>query len=164
MKKKIPALLAAATVLLCGATACDLDSSSASGSGHHRHHHAGGTHARTTANTTRSDGDATPDYSVGQENAIRAARQYLQMGTGFSRSGLIEQLASQAGSGFPMAEAVFAVNHVRVDWNQQALIAAKAYLKLEAFSRSGLMAQLTSGAGSQFTLAQATYAANQLHL
>jgi hypothetical protein len=60
---------------------------------------------------------------------------------------------------------VFAVDHIKVDWNQQAVLSAKGYLAMgTGFSRAGLIQQLTSTAGEQFTLAQATYAANKVGL
>ena len=86
------------------------------------------------------------------------------MGSGFSRYGLIQQLSSKAGSGFKRANAVFAVNHIKVNWNQQAVLAAKAYMSQSGFSRSGLIQQLSSRAGSGFTHAQAVYAANKVGL
>lgn len=84
--------------------------------------------------------------------------------TGFSRAGLIQQLSSKAGEGFEMADAVFAVGHIEVDWNKEAVESAKAYLQMGGFSRASLTEQLSSTAGEQFTLAQATYAANQVGL
>jgi hypothetical protein len=142
-------------------SACDLSSSDTAGSGGH-HHKSGGNNAGSNSKSPKAK--PTPHYTTGQENAIRSAQQYLSLGSGFSRSGLIQQLSSQAGDGFPMAEAVFAVNHIKVDWNQQAYLSGKNYLSLSGFSRAGLIQQLTSKAGDGFTLAQATYAANKLHL
>jgi hypothetical protein len=104
-----------------------------------------------------ADARQLPRVTVAQANAIQAAKDYLQE-TPFSRAGLIEQLSSSAGSGFPMAVAVFAVNHIKVNWNTEAVQAAKNYLQESAFSRSGLIEQLSSSAGSAFTAAQAQYA------
>lgn len=39
------------------------------------------------------------------------------MGSGFSREGLISQLDSSAGDGFPQSLATFAVNHIKVNWD-----------------------------------------------
>jgi hypothetical protein len=106
-----------------------------------------------------------PTVTASEEQAIEAANSYLGLGTGFSRAGLIDQLDSAAGNGFPEVDAVFAVDHITVDWNAQAVAAAKAYMKLgTGFSRASLIDQLTSQYGSQFTLAQATYAAGQVGL
>jgi Host cell surface-exposed lipoprotein len=151
-------ILLVAVVTMLGVTGCNLDTSSEAASGGHHHKQDGGNGKASKSSKP------TPNYTVAQENAIRSAQQYLALGSGFSRAGLIEQLTSQAGSGFPMAQAVFAVNHIKVDWNQQAVLAAKGYLKISGFSRSGLIEQLTSQAGSQFTPAQAAYAANKVGL
>ena len=43
----------------------------------------------------------------------------------FSRKGLIHQLSSDAGSGFSKADATFAVDHIKVNWNEQAAKAAQ---------------------------------------
>jgi hypothetical protein len=84
--------------------------------------------------------------------------------SGFSRAGLIQQLSSKAGEGFKRADAVFAVNHIKVDWNKEAVESVKSYLEMSGFSRASLVQQLSSKAGEQFTLAQATYAANRVGL
>jgi len=104
-----------------------------------------------------------PDFTVAQENAIESAQSYLDM-SGFSRAGLIQQLTSKMGEGFKAKDAVFAVNHIKVDWNKEAVESAKTYLDMSSFSRAGLIQQLTSKAGDQFTPAQATYAANHVGL
>jgi len=106
----------------------------------------------------------TDNYTVSQQNAIQSAQAYLDM-SGFSRAGLIQQLSSKAGEGFKMRDAVFAVNHVKVDWKKEAVQSAKDYLGMgTGFSRTGLIQQLSSQAGDQFTVAQATYAANKVGL
>jgi Host cell surface-exposed lipoprotein len=105
---------------------------------------------------------AASNYTLPQREAIASAQTYLGMGSGFSRSGLIQQLSSKYGDGFSKALAVFAVNHIRVNWYQQAFLAAKGYLKTSSFSRSGLIQQLTSKYGSGFTLTQAVYAVKKL--
>jgi len=81
-----------------------------------------------------------------------------------SKKGLIRQLSSQAGDGYPKADAVFAVNHIDVNWKEQAVQSAKDYLDFTSFSRDGLIQQLSSSAGDQYTHAQAVYAANKVGL
>jgi hypothetical protein len=103
------------------------------------------------------------DASLSKQNALKEAESYLQ-GSSFSEAGLIDQLSSEAGSGFPHADAVWAVEHLHVDWNAQAVKEAESYLKGSSFSCQGLTDQLSSEAGSQFTLAQAEYAARQVGL
>ena len=95
-----------------------------------------------------------------QANAARSAQQYLDM-TGFSRRGLIEQLSSDAGNGYNVADATAAVDSLKVDWNEQAARSAKQYLDMTGFSCSGLIEQLSSDAGSKYTKAQARYGAEQ---
>ena len=120
------------------------------------------------ATSNSKDKNATSDkpvekMTVSQENALRSAESYLEM-SGFSEAGLIDQLSSKSGEGYPKADAVWAVKHLDVDWNKQAIRAAKSYLEMSGFSRSGLIDQLSSEYGEQFTKAQATYAANQVGL
>jgi hypothetical protein len=93
------------------------------------------------------------------EQAIGAAEDYLSF-SAFSREGLIDQLSSSAGSGFPRSQAEYAVDHIDVDWNEQAVKAAKEYLSFSHFSRAGLIEQLESSAGSKFTHAQAVHGAD----
>ena len=106
----------------------------------------------------------TQQLTVSQQQALESAKSYLAMGSGFSRAGLIEQLSSKAGEGFPKADAVWAVDHLDVDWNQQAVLSAKNYLEMGGFSRASLIEQLSSSAGEGFTRAQAEYAANKVGL
>lgn len=108
---------------------------------------------------------AEPELTVEQENAIRSAENYLEF-MPFSKQGLIDQLSSSAGDGYPQDVATFAVEHIEgdVDWNEQAVKAAESYLDLMSFSRSGLIEQRTSDAGDGYTREQAEYAADQVGL
>ena len=54
----------------------------------------------------------------------KAPSRYLETGS-FSRNGLIKQLSSAYGEGFSKADAIYAVDHIDVDWNEQAAKAAK---------------------------------------
>ena len=76
----------------------------------------------------------------------------------FSESGLIDQLKFEK---FSPADATFAVNHVSVDWNEQAAKSAQGYLDTMAFSREGLIEQLEF---EGFTTQQATYGVNEAGL
>jgi len=96
--------------------------------------------------------------SNSKRNAIRSAESYLST-MGFSRDGLIQQLSSQAGSGYSVEDATYAVDSLNVDWNAQAVRSAKSYLQTMGFSCDGLIQQLSSSAGSKFTASQATYGA-----
>lgn len=107
--------------------------------------------------------ELAPPMTVAEQNAIAAAHEYLST-MAFSRAGLIQQLASSAGEGYGTAVATFAVDHITVDWNAEAVKSAREYLSTQPFSRAGLIEQLSSSAGEGFTLAQATYAADHVGL
>jgi hypothetical protein len=95
-----------------------------------------------------------------QNNAVRSAEQYISM-SGFSRSGLIRQLSSNAGDGYDIADATVAVDSLNIDWNKEAVRSAKQYLSMSGFSCKGLINQLSSSAGDGYTVSQATYGAQQ---
>jgi colicin import membrane protein len=100
---------------------------------------------------------AKPKFTVSQENAIRTAQDYLDS-SGFSRSGLIDQLKYE---GFSAKDAQVAVGSMKVNWNVEADQSAKDYLDSSGFSRSGLIDQLLY---EGFTKGQATHGANSVGL
>jgi hypothetical protein len=69
-------------------------------------------------------------------------------------------LSSQYGEGYTKAEAIYAVNHIDVNWNEQACKAAKNYLSTQHFSRANLIQQLESSYGDGYTHAQAVSGVN----
>ena len=91
--------------------------------------------------------------SVSKKNALRSAKSYLEFSE-FSREGLIHQLEYEKYSN---EDAVYAVDNVGANWNEQALKSAKSYLEYSAFSYSGLKKQLEY---EKFTSEQATYGVN----
>ena len=95
-----------------------------------------------------------------QKNAVRSAEQYISM-TGFSRDRLIEQLSSDGGEGYEVADATIAVDTLNINWNEQAARTAKNYLDMTGFSCNGLIEQLSSDGGEGYTVDQATYGAQQ---
>jgi type IV secretory pathway VirB10-like protein len=101
-----------------------------------------------------------PKFPPQVEQARASAQNYLSF-TAFSRNGLIRQLSSSAGDGFPKDVATQAVDSLSVDWNAQAVKSAENYLSFTSFSCSGLKQQLSSSAGDGFTKAQAAYGAGQ---
>lgn len=58
--------------------------------------------------------------TASQRNAVESAHNYLSFGA-FSRTGLIQQLSSKYGDGYPTAVAVYAVNQVHANWYKQAV-------------------------------------------
>jgi hypothetical protein len=95
-----------------------------------------------------------------QNNAVRSASHFLGL-QGFSRLGLINQLSSEYGDGYEVADATVAVDSLVIDWNKQAVRSAKMYLSLQGFSCKGLVQQLSSSFGDQYTTSQASYGAHQ---
>lgn len=110
----------------------------------------------------KSDADAAAKAAadagtVSQKNAQRKADDYLSF-TAFSHSGLIKQLEFDK---FSTADATWAVDHVTVDWNEQAAKKAKDYLDFTSFSHAGLVDQL---AFDGFTPAQAEFGVSKAGL
>jgi hypothetical protein len=131
--------------------------------------------ATPNASTDTSAAPSTPDSTPAEtqpapavvpavppqeQQAIGAAQDYLNF-SAFSRQGLIDQLDSSAGDGYPVDVATAAVDSLNQDWNAQAAKSAQQYLNYTHFSCSGLISQLDSSAGERFTKAQATYGAHQ---
>lgn len=93
---------------------------------------------------------AANSYTTEQNNALRRAKDYLRT-MHFSREGLIGQLEFEK---YSHEDAVFAVDHCDVDWNEQAVGKAKDYLETMPFSYSGLIGQLEY---EGFTTEEATH-------
>ena len=87
-----------------------------------------------TASSESSGGSSGSNFTTSQRNAIDRAKSYLSI-MYFSRQGLIEQLEYE---GFSTSDATFAVDHISVDWNSQALGKAQDYLETMPFSYSGI--------------------------
>lgn len=121
-----------------------------------------GTTATSPRSVTSSPSSSSRDSSLtlSQRNAVRSANSYLRI-SGFSRQGLIDQLSSDAGDRFSVADATAAVDSLDVDWRAQAARSAASYLKISGFSCQGLIEQLSSRAGDKYTVEQATYGATQ---
>lgn len=111
------------------------------------------------ATTTRAPTTTppAPAMTTSQANAVRKAESYLAY-QAFSRTGLIKQLQYE---GFSAADATYAVDHVTVDWTEQADKKAAEYMRYQAFSRSGLIKQLQY---EGFTADQAAHGAKSVGL
>jgi len=114
--------------------------------------------AVVTEEEASSDEDST--LTQAQKNAVRSAESYLEF-SGFSRQGLIDQLSSEYGDKYAVADATAAVDSLDVDWNAAAVETAKSYLDMSGFSCQGLIDQMTSEYGDKYTVDQATYGATQ---
>jgi len=116
--------------------------------------------AETSGGMAESNEEVASNLTGPQKNAVRSAKQYISM-SGFSRSGLIDQLSSEYGDGYEVADATAAVDSLTIDWNEQAARSAKQYLDMSGFSCNGLIDQLSSDAGDKYTVEQATFGAEQ---
>lgn len=97
----------------------------------------------------------TPQIPLGRENALKEARDYLDINS-FSYDGLIQQLKF---SQYTDEEAKYAADFCGASWNRQAEKSAKSYLDITSFSRSGLIQQLEFDG---FTAEQAEYGVTQV--
>lgn len=119
------------------------------------------TDAGPTSGSNSPPTTTEPDVPVEMQNAIDSARSYVEM-SGFSEAGLIEQLSSEYGEGYPTDVATEAVESLDVDWRAEAVESAESYMDMSSFSRSGLIEQLTSEYGDGFTRSQAEYAVSEV--
>jgi SOS response regulatory protein OraA/RecX len=92
----------------------------------------------SSGNSEPSSGSISSGETVSQQNAVRAAKDYIEY-TAFSRQGLIEQLEYE---GFSNADAIYGADRSGADWMEQAVKCAEEYLEYSAFSRQGLIEQL----------------------
>ncbi|MEO3153307.1 Ltp family lipoprotein [Turicibacter sanguinis] len=76
--------------------------------------------------------------TLAQKNAVKQAENYLRV-MAFSRTGLISQLEYE---GYSTEDATYAVDNIKVDWNEQCAKKAENYLEVMSFSRDGLYSQL----------------------
>lgn len=109
--------------------------------------------------------DPTDEFSAEQKNAYKAALSYLDF-SGFSKTGLIDQLSSEYGDKYPVEVAESAVQYLEdndlVDWQAEAIESAQSYLEYSGFSRAGLIDQLSSEYGDKYTAEEAAAAVQHL--
>lgn len=79
-----------------------------------------------------------------------------------SKKGIYDQLTSDAGEKFTAEEAQYAIDHIKADWNKNALEKAKNYQETMDMSPEAIRDQLTSEYGEQFTAEEADYAVKHL--
>lgn len=79
-----------------------------------------------------------PKLTLSQQNAVGQAKSYLAY-SGFSRTGLIDQLAYE---GYSAEDATFGADNAGADWNAECAEKAQSYLNYSTFSRQGLYDQL----------------------
>lgn len=100
---------------------------------------------------SETEEEVVDSITIGQKNALQSAKNYLALTSGFSYTGLKDQLLYE---GFTEKEAIYAVDNCGADWNEQAALSAKGYISMGGFSKQGLLDQLLY---EGFTQAQAEY-------
>lgn len=103
----------------------------------------------------RKEQEAINQASREQKNALQKAKDYLNYSS-FSKVGLYDQLIYEQ---FPNDAVQFAIDHIEVDWHDQAFQKGNDYLEYSAFSYQGLYDQLIY---EGFSADQAQYAINNL--
>ncbi len=109
--------------------------------------------AESTETPTEETEAATSDFgdeTTGQKNAREQAESYLSF-QAFSKLGLIEQLKFED---YSQEDSEYAVDVLKIDWKEQALLKAESYLDGMAFSAEGLYEQLVF---EKFTEEEADY-------
>lgn len=79
-----------------------------------------------------------------------------------SKQGIYDQLTSEYGEKFSAEAAQYAIDHLKADYNQNALAKAKDYQSQMNMSPEAIRSQLTSSSGEKFTQSEADYAVNHL--
>lgn len=103
----------------------------------------------TTTTTTKLE-------TMGESNAVKTAKNYLNTNLGYSRSGLISQLEFE---GYTTTEATYGADNCGANWKSEAVKSAKSYLNTGmGYSKEGLIDQLEF---EGFTYEQAAYGVEQ---
>jgi Host cell surface-exposed lipoprotein len=118
------------------------------------------TPSRTLAGVSASNSASVPGVvkqpSHSQRKAIALAKEYISYRP-FSRKSLIYQMKFE---GFTAIDAIYAVDHLPVNWNTQAYKKAKRWLDYRSFSQSELVGQLMFDG---FTPDQAEFAVDKAY-
>lgn len=79
-----------------------------------------------------------------------------------SKLGIYEQLTSEYGEKFKPEDAQYAIDHLKFDYNKNALKKAQEYVKDTNMSKRAIYDQLVSQNGEKFTESEAKYAIDHL--
>ncbi|MFD1417962.1 Ltp family lipoprotein [Companilactobacillus keshanensis] len=106
--------------------------------------------------STTDDSNPTAD----DKDALKRAKIYAK-DMNMSKIGIYDQLTAKAGDGLSTSVAQYAIDHVKANWNTNALATAETYRKM-SMSKREIYEQLTSKDGDQFTSDEANYATEHL--
>lgn len=108
--------------------------------------------------TRSSEKDVIP---IEFKSAVMKAEFYAN-DVHMSKLGVYNQLISEYGEKFSEEAATYAIEHITVDWKENALKKAEDYLSNMHFSQEGVYDQLVSEHGERFTEEEARYAADNV--
>ena len=98
--------------------------------------------------------DGTPkEY----KKALKKAQRYSD-NLHMSKAGIYDQLTSEYGENMSKEAALYAIDNVEADWEENALKKAESYANRSHMSKAGVYNQLVSEYGEQFTDDEAQYA------
>jgi hypothetical protein len=112
--------------------------------------------------TSVSSNNQKNNVPIEYKNALIKAELYGRK-MNMSKQGIYDQLVSEYGENFSREAAQYAIDNLKIDYNQNALIKAKRYQEIMAMSPQAIHDQLTSSAGEQFTKEEADYAIQNLN-
>lgn len=105
-------------------------------------------------------------YSLGKKpsleylNALEKAKTYAET-LYMSKKAIYKQLTSEYGEQFSSDAATYAINNLKINWKENALVKAKTYSDMK-MSKKAIYDQLVSEYGEQFTSSEAQYAIDHL--
>ena len=114
----------------------------------------------TTSKRSDGGGETTAARAPSLQSAFDSAKYYLDNEEGGSKHALLQRVALGVPERYSKAEATYAVNHVRVDWNARAVEGAKGRLESQGLSKRSLMWYLTAADG--YSKSEATYAVSRV--
>lgn len=131
--------------------------------------HTEGADSKVSSGVTEIISSQTPEMSVAEEedipteykSALNKAKSYSDT-MHMSKKGIYDQLTSEYGEQFSEEAAQYAMDHVDIDWNANALATAENYSNTMHMSKEGIYDQLISEYGEQFTEEEAKYAVDNL--
>ena len=121
--------------------------------------------AETEAVEETSLPDITADYTMEEQNCYQSAMSYIESNC-LSKQGLIDQLSSEYGEGYPKEVAEKVVNDIDekglIDWDAECKESAISYVESNCLSKQGLIDQLSSESGENFTKEQSEKAVESI--
>lgn len=139
-------------ILIAGCTSKVSDSASSS---------SGSLTTETSSSKPTTESSNSDNVPTEYKSALTKAKYYAE--TSFmSEKGIYNQLTSEYGEKFKPEAAKYAIEKLKVDWNNNAYQKAKNYQDQMAMSPKAIYDQLTSEYGEKFTPAQAKYAVEKL--